>query len=194
MLWADLGYHEPTTANLMTVPPYATAFVVMLVASYSSDHFKERGNHIAGLMTVAAIAYALLATLPEECLGGKYACVCIAVACVYATYPPTHAWAVNNFGNETKKAIGMGLYTSLGNLGSIAGSWLFPATGAPLFRKGHFICMGLAIFTAVLALVNSLVLKSINRSRDEQYGKVIHGAAVDVTELGDESPGFRYIT
>jgi MFS family permease len=178
----------------MTVPPYATAFVVMLVASYSSDHFKERGYHIVSLMAVAAIAYALLATLPEESLGGKYACVCIAVACVYATYPPTHAWAANNLGNETKRAIGLGFYTAIGNLGSIAGSWLFPAIEAPQFRKGHFICMCLAIFTAVLALVNSLVLQRINRSRDERYGKVVPGAVVDVTELGDESPSFRYVT
>jgi hypothetical protein len=106
----------------MTVLPYATAFVVMLVASNSSDHFKERGYHITSLMTVAAIAYALLATLPEESLGGKYACVCIAVACVYATYPPTHAWAANNLGNETKRAIGLEFYTAIGNMGSIAGS------------------------------------------------------------------------
>jgi hypothetical protein len=54
--------------------------------------------------------------------------------------------------------------------------------------------MGLAVFTAALALVNSLVLQRINRSRDERHGKVVPGAVVDVTELGDESPGFRYVT
>lgn len=166
----DLGYHEPTTANLMTVPPYAAAFVIMLVASYSSDHFKERGYHIAGLMTISTIAYALLATLPEDSLGAKYACVCIAVACVYATYPPTHAWAANNFGNETKRAIGMGLYTAIGNCGSIAGSWLYPASEGPQFRKGHFICMGLAFFTVALASVNSIVLQKINRPETSVLG------------------------
>jgi MFS family permease len=181
-------------ANLMTVPPYAVAFVVMLVASYSSDHLKERGYHIAALMAVATIAYALLATLPEDRLGGKYACVCIAVACVYGTYPPTHAWAANNFGNETKRAIGMGLYTAIGNLGSIAGSWFYPTIDGPQFRKGHFICMGLAIVTTLLALANSLVLQRTNKSRDGRYGKPVPGATVDVTELADRSPHFRYIT
>ena len=118
----DLGYKEATKANLMTVPPYAVAFVVMFIVSYSSDYYKERGIHITALMSIGTIAYALLATLPESEVHGKYACVCIAVACVYATYPPTHAWAANNFGNETKRAIGMGIYTALGNLGSIC-SW-----------------------------------------------------------------------
>src|SRR6187551_905568 len=123
-------------ANLMTVPPYACAFVLMYTASWSSDHFGERGIHIAILMVAASAAYGLLATLSEAQLGVKYGCVCIAVATVYATFPPTHAWAANNFGNETKRAIGMGLYTAIGNLGSIAGTWLYPTTDAPQFRRG----------------------------------------------------------
>lgn len=178
----------------MTVPPYAIAFVLMMAASYSSDRLKERGMHIVALMAVATVAYGLLATLSEDNLGGKYACVCIAVACVYATYPPTHAWAANNFGNETKRAVGLGLYTAIGNLGSIAGSWLYPANQGPQFKKGHFICMGLAIVTAVLALFNSLMLQNTNRQRDKKHGKPSPGMVVDVTELADRSPHFRYIT
>ena len=119
---------------------------------------------------------------------------CVAVACVYATYPPTHAWAANNFGNETKRAIGMGLYTAIGNLGSIAGSWVYPSNEAPQFKEGHFICMALAIATAVLSLSNSLVLGAINRRRDKKYGKPFPGASIDVTELADESPHFRFYT
>jgi len=190
----DFGYKEATTANLMTVPPYACAFVLMYATSWSSDRFRERGIHIAVLMVVATIAYALLATLPESQLRGKYACVCIAVACVYATFPPTHAWAANNFGNETKRAVGMGLYTAIGNLGSIAGTWFYPATDAPQFRRGHLICMALAIATAVLSLANSLALAAINRYRDRKYGKPTPGKSVDVTDLADENPGFRFIT
>lgn len=178
----------------MTVPPYACAFVLMFLVSWSSDRHKDRGIHITVLMVITAVIYALLATLPESNLNGKYACMCIAVSCVYATYPPTHAWAANNFGNETKRAIGMGLYTAIGNLGSIAGTWIYPSTDAPQFQKGHFICMGLAIATSVLALANNLVLAAINRSRDKKYGKPVPGASVDVTELADDSPHFRFFT
>ncbi len=178
----------------MTVPPYACAFALMFIASYSSDRFKERGIHIGVLMIVAAIAYALLATLAETQLRGKYACVCIAVACVYATYPPTHAWAANNFGNETKRAVGMGMYTAIGNLGSIAGTWFYPSTDAPQFRKGHFVCMALALATAILSLSNSYILARLNKQRDRKYGKPAQGVVVDVTELADASPHFRFIT
>lgn len=190
----DLGYDKPTTANLMTIPPYAAAFLVMMAASYSSDRFKDRGMHIVGLMFVGMIAYALLATLPEGQLEGKYACVCIAVSCVYATYPPTHAWAANNFGNETKRAVGMGLYTAIGNLGSIAGSFIYPEEDSPQFRKGHFTCMGLCIAAAIFSLANSLALRAINNYRDKEHGEPNPGQSVDVTELADGHPQFRYIT
>lgn len=190
----DLGYKEAAKANLMTVPPYACAFVLMYIASYSSDYFHDRGRHVSVLMSISTIAYALLATLPESNLHGKYACVCVAVACVYATYPPTHAWAANNFGNETKRSVGMGLYTALGNLGSIAGTFFYPSTDGPQFKKGHLICMGLSIATALFALANHLVLETINRRRDKKYGKPMPGVPVDVSELADGAPMFRFIT
>ncbi|KAH7304059.1 major facilitator superfamily domain-containing protein [Stachybotrys elegans] len=167
----NLGYHEPTQANLMTVPPYVCAFVLMYITSWTSDRVRERGLHCTALATVAAVAYALLAFLPESALAGKYACICIAVACVYSTYPPSHAWATNNFGNETKRAIGAGIYTALGNLGFIAGTWFYPSKDAPQFRKGHLICMCLAIATAVFALTNSLLLRAVNNHRDKKHGK-----------------------
>lgn len=59
----------------MTVPPYACAFVVMYLVSWNSDRVKERGIHIAVLMAIATVMYALLATLPESQLHGKYACI-----------------------------------------------------------------------------------------------------------------------
>lgn len=88
----------------------------------------------------------------------------------------------------------MGIYTALGNCGSIAGTWIYPATEAPVFKKGHFICMTLAIATAVLALSNSMILGAINRYRDKKHGKPIPSVSVDVTELADESPHFRFFT
>jgi hypothetical protein len=63
----------------MTVPPYACAFALMFAVSWSSDRVKERGIHITVLMTIAAVMYALLATLSESSLHGKYACMVSAI-------------------------------------------------------------------------------------------------------------------
>lgn len=88
----------------------------------------------------------------------------------------------------------MGLYTALGNMGSIAGSFFYPSYEKPQFRKGHFICMGMSIATAVFALGNSMALRAVNKQRDKMYGKPDPNSPVDVTELGDANPLFRYVT
>lgn len=177
----------------MTVPPYAFAFVTMYTVSWLSDRYRIRGPPIAVLMVVAGICYACLAYLPADNLNGRYGAMIVAVGCVYATYPPSHAWAINNFGNETKRAVGAGAYTAMGNLGSIAGSWFYPSTDGPRFIKGHTICMALAFATAVISLGNSYLLYRENIRRDRLYGKPEAGQSVDVSELADKSPHFRFI-
>lgn len=190
---SGLGYTETTKANLMTVPPYACAFVLMYTVSWLSDRYRKRGLPIVIVMTIAGIAYALLGTLPQSKLKGKYACMCIAVACVYATYPPSHAWAINNFGNETKRAVGAGVYTAIGNCGSIAGSWIYPSTDGPQFRQGHLACMALCFLTAICAGLNSYLLWKTNQRRDKLHGKPVPGQTVDISELADRAPHFRFI-
>jgi hypothetical protein len=88
----------------------------------------------------------------------------------------------------------MGLYTSLGNLGSIAGSYFYPATEGPQFRKGHWICFGMCIATTVLSLSNHLILKWINKERDRKYGKPHPDMVIDVSDEADRNVMFRFIT
>jgi hypothetical protein len=190
----SLGYTSAASANLMTVPPYACAFFLMFVTSYTSDRLKDRGIHITVLASIAAICYLCLATLGNDKLKAKYGLLCIAVSCVYSTYPPSHAWAANNFGNETKRAIGMGAYTAIGNMGSIAGSFFYPSTEGPEYRKGHWICFGMSVATAIIAFSNSSALGAVNRHRDKKYGKPVPGMPVNVSDEADNNVMFRFIT
>ncbi|RSH95874.1 hypothetical protein EHS25_000967, partial [Saitozyma podzolica] len=123
-LTIGLGYSAATTANLMTVPPYVCAFVLMYSVSWLSDRYRTRGLPIAILMIVAGICYALLATLPSANLKGKYA-----------------------------------------------------------FHQGP-----LGVSTA-----NVLLLRAENKKRDRLRGVPEPGQAVDITELADRAPQFRYI-
>ena len=87
----------------------------------------------------------------------------------------------------------MGAYTAIGNLGSIAGSFFYPLTDAPQYRKGHYLCFAMSIATAVITLANTLILHKINRRRDQQYGKPLKGQSIDVSEDADANPMFRYM-
>jgi len=193
-LVSELGYKSSTSANLMTVPPYACAFVAMYIISYSSDHFRERGLHIAVPSLISAVSYLTVANLPADALHAKYGLLCVTTAMNYATYPPGHAWVANNLGNETKRAIGMGLYTAIGNFGSIAGSYFYPTTDGPLYRTGHYAAFGMSLAAGFIALGNKYALIRVNRYRDGKYGKPEKGAVLDLTDDADNLPEYRFIT
>lgn len=166
----------------------------MFLTSTSSDYFKERGIHICILSAISAICYLVMTQLPEDALNAKYALTCITTACVYSTYPPSHAWTANNFGNETKRAIGVGLYTAIGNCGSIAGSFFYPDNEAPVYRQGHYRAFGMSLAALVFSLANSLTLRAVNRYRDKKHGRPEPGLAIDVTENADNMPMYRFVT
>ena len=149
---------------------------------------------MVALSSVAAVGYALLASLPIDYLGAKYACICIVVSAIYSTYPINHAWNANNLGNETKRAVGMGLFTAIGNLGSIIGTRLYISTQAPQFRPSNWVCFALSLGSALCSLWYHLVLKRINRRRDELYGRPDPLRPVNVAELADDAPMYRYFT
>ncbi len=67
----------------------------------------------------------------------------------------------------------MGANTTIGNMGSIAGSLLYPSTDGPQYQKGHYLCFGMAVATAVISLTSSIVLRAVNRHRDRKYRKPI---------------------
>lgn len=50
---AGLGYSDPKTAQLMTVPPYIVACFVCIVAGYMADKLKTRGIFMIGFMLTA---------------------------------------------------------------------------------------------------------------------------------------------
>jgi len=48
----------------MTVPPYAVAYVVTLLVSWSADHFNLRAVHSAIFSTIGALGFLVSAVLP----------------------------------------------------------------------------------------------------------------------------------
>ncbi|KAI0007702.1 major facilitator superfamily domain-containing protein [Xylariaceae sp. FL0662B] len=68
---AGLGYKD-LEAQLMTVPPYAVAYVIQILTSWSADHFNARGLHSACLATIGAIGFLASAVLPADAYASRY--------------------------------------------------------------------------------------------------------------------------
>jgi MFS family permease len=71
-----IGYTS-VTANLMTVPVYATAYAVLLITAYLSDRFRMRGAAIALGGAISGVGYILLGLLKSE--HARYGCAFLAV-------------------------------------------------------------------------------------------------------------------
>jgi len=179
-------------AQLLTVPPYAVAAVVLCLTSYTSDRMQNRGLAVAGACAVGAIGYLLLLTVPYNVHVRYFAVFCITSG-TYTAIGVIIAWYAHNLGSETKKATGIPMFMAIGQCGSILGSHIYPSTDGPRYIRGFAVSCGLEAFATVCAVVLWISYKYENARRDGEYGSPDPDATVDTSELADKAPMFRYI-
>ncbi|KFZ12754.1 hypothetical protein V501_04069 [Pseudogymnoascus sp. VKM F-4519 (FW-2642)] len=197
----NLGY-TARIAQLLTIPPYATACAITIVVAHFSDKYKKRGVFVIGSLTASAFGFILaIATSNRRDLSGiTYAGCFIACCGFYPAFPGIIAWLANNLAGSYKRAIGMGLQISLGNTGGLIGSNIFRAQDAPAYRLGYGISIGFICMSGVSATLMVIILDRINKKRaaavEEMGGEAIvieEQGEWNLTEMGDRSPLFRYI-
>ncbi|KAI6715269.1 MFS transporter [Diplocarpon mali] len=119
-------------------PPYAVAYVVTILASYSADRFNARGVHAAMFSTIGAFGFLASAVLPAD-----------------AYHPCTGA---------VELAIAINI--SVGASGQIAGVWNYKADEAKQgYPTGHWTNAGLLFFVAAGRVGLRLYYGLLNRRR-----------------------------
>ncbi|KFX97820.1 hypothetical protein V490_02611 [Pseudogymnoascus sp. VKM F-3557] len=197
----NLGY-TARIAQLLTVPPYATACVLTIIVAHFSDKYKKRGVFIIGSLTASAIGFILaIATSNRPDLSGVTYAGCFIACCgFYPAFPGVIAWLANNLAGSYKRAVGMGLQISIGNTGGLIGSNIFRDKDAPAYRLGYGISIGFICMSAGCATLMVILLNRINKKRDavveEMGGEAVvveeHGEW-NLTEMGDRSLLFRIV-
>jgi hypothetical protein len=84
---------------------------------------------------------------------------------------------MNNLGGPAKRAMGIGYMTGIGNMGGIAGSFIFIEKEAPTYPVGFGASLGFAAAGVLAALTLEFILWTINKKNDK---------------MGDKSPLFKY--
>ncbi|EMD39421.1 hypothetical protein CERSUDRAFT_47889 [Gelatoporia subvermispora B] len=186
-----LGFDD-ALAQVLTVPPYAAAAIVLCIISWFSDRLQNRGLFVAGVSTLAALGYILLLAVKSNNHVRYFAVFCITSG-TYSVIGIVIAWFAHNLGSESKKATGIPMYMSIGQCGSVLGSHIYPSTEGPHYVKGFAITCALQLLSAIVAIIVSTSYRLDNRRRDQKYGKVDPDATVDTSELADKAPGFRYV-
>ncbi|KAJ7049731.1 MFS transporter [Mycena amicta] len=135
---AGLGYTS-LRANLMTVPPYAVAYVVTILVSWSADRTNARALHSATFALIGAAGFMASALLPPTAYLHRYGCLIVATAGAFSCIPPLLGWLSSNVHSTSAAGLAIALNISFGAPGQIVGG----------YPTGHWTNAALLLFVSV---------------------------------------------
>ncbi|CAI4214375.1 unnamed protein product [Parascedosporium putredinis] len=179
----DLGYSS-ANAQLMTIPVYAFGVVMVLVVALVLDrgmrlHRAARHPH----PKYPGVTYAFLFPVAGGLYGG---------------FPPMISWLANNLSPSSKRAVGLALLISVGNMGGLMGSNIYLSREAPVYHTGYGVSLTMLGVGILAAIALRISYARENKLRDELLAEIgEEGVRARYTEqelldLGDKSPFFRY--
>jgi len=193
---SQMGKFSSITSNGLSAPPYLLCFFTILLVTWLSDKFKFRGPFVTLCAWIATIGFILQATLKD--VTARYVGIFLSVQ-IFICVPLILAWVANIHQTESKRAGGNVILATMGQLGPLLGTNVFPASQKPYYRTGMWISAAFCFFVGCLAIILSLILIAENRKMEKagtipQQGEtrresVQHGIADETAKL----PKFRYI-
>ncbi|CVL05609.1 hypothetical protein FPRO06_13536 [Fusarium proliferatum] len=188
----DLGY-KAAVAQLLTIPPYAVAFITTLAVAIASEKLAKRAVFIAGSAGVAAIGYIILLanTNPTARPGVSYVGTFFAAAGIYPATALVLSWPAINVSGQTKRAIANAMQISIGNLGAVMGTQLYRSGDGPRFVVGHSMALGYLVANIVVVTILGWRLKKQNDARAAVSEEIKHVGEVEDWR-GDTDPRWRF--
>lgn len=190
--------NQPIRAQLLSVPPFAVAFVVSLAAAFVSDRYGQRGACIAIFATIGIIGYAIFLTNSDPNI--NYFALFLQTVGAYGCPAALSAWTANNFSPHYKRATALAIVFIMSISGGILSTWIF--TDPPRYLRATRINLAFAVCEVVLAGVNVAYLRRVNQTKaaqvqvaeqsdegDEKGGAV---AVSEVREVDDRDASFKY--
>ncbi|KAI2635268.1 MFS general substrate transporter [Xylaria nigripes] len=165
---AGLGYKD-LHAQLLTVPPWAIAYVVTILVSWSGDHFNARGLHCAASATVAAAAFLTSALLPPTAYARRYGTLIVGTSGAFACIPLMLGWLTSNMWSTASTGLAVALNVSIGaGLGQIPGVWIYKASEA---RRGYPTGHGVNAAMLVVVAIGAACLRIYYGMKNKQVMK-----------------------
>ncbi|KAK0728760.1 major facilitator superfamily domain-containing protein [Lasiosphaeria miniovina] len=189
---AALGY-TAANAQLLTIPPYAFAFVTTITVATVSERLHQRAIFIIGSALFAAIGYIILLsnTDPTHRPGVSYLGTFFAAGGIYPATALSLSWPAINVSGQTKRAVANAMQISIGNLGAVLGTQLYRAFDGPRYIVGHSFALGYLLGNVAVSTLLYFLLKRENKRRDTITPEVQEvGDLVDWD--GDDDPRWRF--
>lgn len=193
----ELGY-TAAQAQLLSVPPYAVAFVLTLTVAVLSEKTRRRAPFIMGSSALACIGYIIL--LSQSMAGVSYFGTILAAGGIYPSVAIVLSWPANNVSGQTKRCIANAMQISIGNCGAVIGTQLYRSETSPRYFLGHGFALGYLVANIVVVSVLWQVLRRENakkeRIRESQGLSPLMGDIGDAQGdfLGDKDPRWIFQT
>ncbi|KAF8624703.1 hypothetical protein AX17_007034 [Amanita inopinata Kibby_2008] len=187
--------HSVPVSQLLTVPPYVTATIILYIWAYWSDRTKLRAPFIYLGLFCCLIGYGI--NISNTSHGVKYFGTFWVVVGSYAAFPGVVAWLGNNLAGQYKRGIGMALHIGIGNFSGAIASNIYRSQDSPRFIIGHAVEMMFVAIGLICTPIAVVLYRNINSKRDkimqeaEERGEKM--APEEIRRLGDRAPDFKYV-
>lgn len=187
----ELGY-KSTTAQLLTVPIYVVASVITIAVAWYADRKRIRSPFIVIGLVFQLIGFIMCISSGNA--GVTYAGVFIATCAIYQCQPSNVTWLSNNLAGSYKRAVGMGIQISVGNLAGAMASNFYRSEDSPRYILGHALEIGFIVAGLIAAAVLIMSYRTVNAKREQAVANHEHNGYTleELSELGDKSITFRY--
>ncbi|SJL15420.1 related to permease of the major facilitator superfamily [Armillaria ostoyae] len=181
----SLGY-TAARSQLMSVPPFATAFALSVVTAYLCDRFPVRG--LVCIVTSIITLIGFIIFLTSSSAHTRYGSLFLSIPGVYAVTPALASWNSTNSAPHVRRATAIAIAFILSSVGGILSTWLMGSwSTAPKYVLGTKVMVA---FSGGMSVGSALCLgyfMLMNKKKRKMQGQDVKGMD------GDLAPSFVYL-
>ncbi|KAJ4350423.1 uncharacterized protein N0V89_009044 [Didymosphaeria variabile] len=195
---SQLGY-SAANAQLLTIPIYVFASIMTIIFAWWSDRVQTRSPFIIVGFLIACCGFIAQLAIPHPKYPGlTYGFLFPVAGGLYCPFIILVSWIANSLAPSSKRAVGMALLISVGNMGGIMGSNIYLDREKPKYKTGFGVSLAMCFAAVLMTFVLRWAYQRENSKREELLRE--HGEAAirarysdqEMLELGDKSPFFKY--
>ncbi|PPQ95882.1 hypothetical protein CVT26_015574 [Gymnopilus dilepis] len=183
-----LGF-TASRAQLMSVPPFAVAFVVMIFGAYISDRYRCRGFVSIFSSFLCIIGFGMFLGSAKHHI--QYASLFFSITGTYLAAPTLSTWSANNATPHIRRATAIAIGFIMTNSGGILATWLLGSlSAAPRYILATRVLLAFSVLMAAFCAANTWYLWDQNKKK----AAIRATSTIDKEEpgLGDRSAWFDY--
>lgn len=156
---------------LLTAPPYLFTALFCLFNTWYSDRTSRRSPHMVYPSLVAVVG--IVVTMATTNIGARYFAIFLMLPGTYGCFQISNAWMANIAARPRKKrAIGLALNNSIGNLALVWTPYLYPESDGPRYMTAWSVNLALTVLTIMSSVILSIFLRRDNKRMDDVLDRV----------------------